>query len=250
MIYFIGAGPGDPELLTIKAQKIIKKADVIIYAGSLVNKKILKYARKKAKIYDSAGMTLDEVIDVYERFAEKPGIIARIHSGDPSLYGAIQEQIVWCEDNNVEYKVVPGVSSFCAASAALKQELTLSGISQTVIITRVSGRTKVPLREDLKNLARIRAVLVIFLSIARIEEVVKKLLAGYNKNTPVAVVYRASWPEEKIITGMLCNIIEKLKDSGISRQALIFVGDVLAKKNFRRSKLYDKFFSHMYRKAK
>ena len=249
-IYFIGAGAGDPELLTIKGKKIIKKADLVIYAGSLVNKKILKYAGKTAKVYNSAEMTLDEVINLYKRFKKKSGIIARVHTGDASLYSAIQEQMLWCDAQEVEYEVIPGVSSFCAACASLKQELTLPGVSQTVIITRISGKTKVPSREDLKNLAKIKATLIVFLSAGHIERVVKKLLYGYSKKTPVAVVYRASWPDEKIIKGTLRDIADKVKEARITRQSLIIAGDVLKKKNFQLSKLYDKNFTTMYRKAK
>ena len=249
-IYFIGAGPGDPELLTIKAHKIIKKADVVIYAGSLVNEAVLKYVKKGALVYNSAAMTLDEVSRVYKKFRKETKLIARIHSGDPSLYGAIQEQISWCQKQKIAYEVIPGVSSFCAAGASMGQELTLPGISQTVIITRISGRTKVPSRENLRDLARIRATLVIFLSISGIERVVKDLLYGYKKNTPVNVVCRASWPDEKILTGTLSDIAAKVKTAGIKKQALIFVGDVLKKKGFDKSKLYDKAFFHMCRKAK
>ena len=249
-IYFIGAGAGDPEQLTIQGMRIIKKADVIIYAGSLVNEKILKYAGKGTKIYNSAKMNLDEICEVYSKFKSKAEIIARVHTGDTSLYSAIQEQMSWCDMQGIEYEVVPGVSSFCAACASLKQELTLSGITQTVIITRISGKTKVPPREDLKNLAKLRATLIIFLSVDRIDEIVDKLLCGYSKKTSTAVVYKASWPDEKIIRGTLEDIACKVKKAGINRQALIIVGDVLKKKNFRLSKLYDRNCSTMYRKAK
>lgn len=250
IVYFIGAGPGDPQLLTIKAGKIIKKADIIIYAGSLINKKILKFARKSALIYDSSKMSLEEVLKIIRKAKLQNKVVARIHSGDPSIYGAIQEQILWCQKQAVPYEVIPGVSSFCAAAAALKQELTLPGINQTVIITRLSGRTKVPPKEDLSVLSRIKATLVIFLSIEMIDKVVKKLLLGYDRDTPVAVVSKASWPDEKIIRGTLKDIAGKIKGEGIRAQALIFVGDVLRGKDFKRSKLYDKNFSHSFRKAK
>jgi len=249
MIYFIGAGPGDPELLTIKAQKIIQQAKVIIYAGSLVNKKLLKLAARSALIYDSSKMNLDEVLAVFSQARKKKKIVARIHSGDPSLYGAIQEQINWCKKNKIPCAVIPGVSSFCAAAAALKQELTLPQISQTVIITRLSDRTKVPAKEDLKALSRIKATLIIFLSIQNIKEVVAKLIFGYTKTTPAAVVYKASWPEEKIIRGTLGDIAAKIKQAGIKRQALVIVGDVLKQEGFAKSRLYDKKFTHGYRKS-
>ena len=249
-IYFIGAGAGDPDLLTVKALKIIKKADLIIYAGSLVNKKIIdKYARVNAKIYNSAKMNLEQVCRLYLKHRGKQGIIARIHTGDTSLYSAIGEQMQWCDTQEIDYEVIPGVSSFCAASAALKQELTLPGLSQTVIITRISGKTKVPAREDLKHLAKIKAVMIIFLSIGHISRVVKKLMVGYKSSTPAVVVYKASWPDEIIIKGTLGTIADKVKEQKIGRQALIIVGGALNKKNFKLSKLYDKNFSTMFRKS-
>lgn len=249
-VYFIGAGPGDPELLTVKARRIIRKADSVIYAGSLVDKRILKLAPAQAKIYDSAGMTLAEVFKVMRKAQSSGKIIARIHSGDPSLYGAIQEQIAWCRQNNIRYEIVPGVSSFCAAAASMEQELTLPGISQTVIITRLSARIKVPRKEDLKALAGIRATLVIFLSVQDIDKVVDALVCGYDKHTPVAVVSKASWPDETIVRGTLADIAAKVRRHGIKRQALIFVGDVLKQEGFEKSRLYDKDFTHSYRKRK
>lgn len=246
-VYFIGAGPGDPELLTIKAVKIIKRAGILIYAGSLVNKSILSLAKKSARIYDSSHMNLDEVIAIFEK--ERPGskIIARIHSGEPSIYGAIQEQMDWCQEKKITFEVIPGISSFQAAAAALKQELTLPGVSQTVILTRLSGRTMVPQGEDLARLAKIRATMIIFLSILEIEQVVRKLKRGYGPDTPVAVLEKVSFPVGRIIKGTLNDISEKVKNSGIKRQALIVVGDVL-RKEYQKSKLYDKNFSHSFRK--
>lgn len=248
MVYFIGAGPGDPKLITVKAKETIKKADIIIYAGSLVNREILKFSAKSARAYDSSKMNLEEVVKVIGKAASDGKIVARIHSGDPSLYGAIQEQMLWCKKNNIPFEVIPGVSSFCAAAAALKQELTLPGISQTVIITRLSGRTKVPPKEDLRRLSKIKATLVIFLSVALIDEVVKRLLSGYPKATPAAIVYRASWKDQKIIRGKLKDLASKAKNEKIKSQALIFVGGVLKGSGFEKSKLYDKNFSHAFRK--
>ncbi|MDO8662739.1 MAG: precorrin-4 C(11)-methyltransferase [Candidatus Omnitrophota bacterium] len=246
-VYFIGAGPGDPELLTIKAKKIIEKADIVIYAGSLINKDIIKLAKKDARLYDSSSMNLDEVLGVFKEHKHSDKIIARMHSGDPSIYGAIQEQMDWCEKERIAYEVIPGVSSFQAASASLRQELVLPGVSQTVILTRISGRTKVPVKEDLARLARIRATLVIFLSIDRIEDVVKKIKKSYGLNTPVAVIEKVSLPQERKITGTVRDIVKKVKMAGINRQALIIIGDVF-KKNYQKSKLYAKDFGHMFRK--
>ena len=248
-VYFIGSGPGDPELLTIKAKKIIEKADIVIYAGSLISKDIIKLAKKDARLYDSSGMNLGEVLQVIRRAKPAEKIIARIHSGDPSIYGAIQEQMDWCEKQGIDYCVIPGVSSFQAAAASLKQELTLPGVSQTVILTRISGRTKVPEKEDLQKLAQSRATMVIFLSIDRIDDVIEKIKKNYGLNTPVAVVEKVSLPEERKITGRLGNIAKKVKKAGIARQALIIIGDIL-KKDYQKSKLYDKGFEHMFRKRK
>ena len=249
-VYFIGAGPGDPELLTIKAKNIIGRADIIIYAGSLVNRDILKLAARRVSAYDSSKMTLKEVLCVMRSAKSGKKVIARIHSGDTSIYSSIQEQIAWCDKEKIPYEIIPGVSSFCAGAASLKQELTLPDISQTVIITRLSGRTKVPKKEDLKTLSKIKASMVIFLSVDKIDEVVSRLSYGYKNDTPVAVVSRASWPDEKIIRGTLEEIAEKVKREKINRQALIFVGDVLKKKDFKKSRLYDKNFAHSYRKKK
>lgn len=249
-VYFIGAGPGDPQLLTIKAKRIIQNADIIIYAGSLVNQGVLKFCLGSASLYDSSKMTWDEIIKIMRQAKSTKKIIARVHSGDPSLYGAIGEQISWCEKEKIAYEVVPGVSSFCAGAASLKQELTLPGISQTVIITRVSGRTAVPKKEDLKKLSGIKATLVIFLSADRIADIREQLLYGYSNDTPVAVVYKASWPDEKIIRGTLKDIARKVKRAGIKRQALIYVGDALKKKGFQKSRLYNKDFSHSYRRKR
>lgn len=248
-IYFIGAGPGNPELLTIKAKKIIEKADIIIYAGSLISKDIIRLAKKDVRVYDSSGMSLEGMLQVIRRAKPSEKIIARIHSGDPSIYGAIQEQMDWCQEQEIDYCVIPGVSSFQAAAASLQQELTLPGVSQTVILTRISGRTKVPAKEGLQRLAQSRATMVIFLSIDRIDDVIKKVGEGYGLNTPVAVVEKVSLPEERKITGTLGNIVKKVKKAGIARQALIIIGDIL-KKDYQKSKLYDKGFEHMFRKKR
>lgn len=246
-VYFIGGGPGDPELLTIKAVKIIRKADVIIYAGSLINKDILKLASRNAAVYDSSDMTLEEILSVIEKRKVGNDVIVRIHSGDLSIYSAVQEQIEWCKRRKIDYELIPGISSFQSVSASLGQEFTLPGVSQTVILTRISGRTKVPRREDLKYLAKIKSTMVIFLSIDRIDSVVKRLKDGYDLDTPVVVMEKVSWPEERKITGTLRDIVRKVRQAGIKRQALIVVGEVL-NRNFQRSKLYCKDFGHGFRK--
>ena len=245
-VYFIGAGPGDIELLTIKASKIIKIADIVIYAGSLVNKNILKLAKKSAYIYDSSGMTLDAILDIIRKEKATAQIIARIHSGDPSLYGAIQEQMDWCEKQKIDYEVIPGISSYQAAAACLKQEFTLPGVSQTVILTRISGRTQVPAKEDLSVLAKSKSTMAIFLSISMIDKVVEKLTKSYPVDTAVVVIERVSYPDERIIKGTLKNIAKKLKEAKYKPQPLIIVGDVLIKK-YRKSKLYAQDFEHGFR---
>ncbi len=248
-VYFIGAGPGDPELLTIKAAKVIEKADIVIYAGSLVSKEILTLCKDSAAIYDSSGMNLDEVLSVIGDAIGSDKIVARLHTGDLSIYSTIQEQIDWCERNGVEYDLIPGVSSFQAAAAALRRQFTLPGGSQTIILTRISGRTLVPEEEALEKLAKSGATMVVFLSIDKIGIVVEKLRESRPKSTPVAVVERASYSDERILTGTLDDIAKKVERAGIKRQALIIVGDVL-KREYEKSKLYDKHFAHGFREGK
>ena len=248
-VYFIGAGPGDPELLTLRAKKIIEEADTIIYAGSLVNPQVLNFAKTGAALYDSSQMVLEEVLQIFREAKRGGRIVARIHTGDPALYGAIQEQLDWCEENRIQTEVIPGVSSYQAAAASLKQEFTLPGVSQTLILTRLSGRTKVPAREGLPKLARIKATMVIFLSVQQIHRVVEELKRGFPEDTPVAVVEKASWKEERKIVGTLGDIGGKVREAGIKRQALIIVGDVL-RRRYRKSRLYDQRFEHGFRKKK
>lgn len=249
MIYFIGAGPGDPELLTIKAGRLIQASDVIIFAGSLVSPAVLEGHQPHARIYDSAGMNLDEVMAVMLQ-AESDGLTtARVHTGDPSVYGAIREQIDQLEARGIAYEVVPGVSSFVAAAAAIGREYTLPGVSQTVILTRRAGRTPVPDGQDIVSLAAHGATMVIFLSIDQIEQLAADLLAGgYRTDTPAAVVSRASWPDEQIIRGDLSNIAGRVQAAGIARQALVLVGDFLGDA-YELSRLYDRTFTHGYRKG-
>ncbi|MCX7771246.1 MAG: precorrin-4 C(11)-methyltransferase [Proteobacteria bacterium] len=246
-VWFVGAGPGDPELITLRGEELLNHADVVIYAGSLVNKELLNYCPIECKVYDSSKMTLGEIIDIMEKAVSEGKQVVRLHTGDPSLYGAIFEQMKELDKRDIKYEVVPGVSSAFAGVASLCREFTVPGISQTVIFTRYSGRTKVPEKENLSELAKHRASMVIFLSIAYVEEVVKALLQGYDSDTPVAVIYRVSWDDEKIIRGNLSNIVDKIKKEGIKKTALIFVGDFLEPKDYQYSKLYSEDFEHEYR---
>ncbi len=245
-VYFIGAGPGDPELITVKGARIIAEADVVVYAGSLVNREVLATGKDNCIIHDSAGMTLEEVTGVLCEAVEAGQLAARVHTGDPSLFGAIREQIDILEGRGIECEIIPGVSSFAAAAATIRKELTLPGVSQTVILTRLAGRTPVPEREALRLLAAHQSSLIIFLSIHDIDNVVKELLHGYREETPAAVVYKASWPEQQVITGTLADISDKVKEAAISKTALIMVGNFMGN-TYELSKLYDKNFSHGFR---
>jgi len=248
-VYFVGAGPGDPELITVKGRKIVEKVDVVIYAGSLVPIEVVNCRKDKAKIYNSASMTLDEVLKVIEKSVAEEKTVARIHTGDPSIYGAIREQIDPLEELGIECEVIPGVSSFTASAAALKKEFTLPDVSQTVICTRVAGRTSVPEDEDLDKLASHKASMAIFLSVGMINEVVKKLKKHYPGSTPAAVVQRASWPEQEILIGTLDDIAQKVEKEKITKTAQILVGNFLGNE-YKKSKLYDEKFTHEYRKSK
>jgi len=252
-VIFIGAGPGDPELLTIKGYQAIENADIIIYAGSLVNPEVLNHRQKDADVYNSASLDLNQIIAIIEQGISENKTIARVHTGDPSIYGAIGEQIRELNERSIEYEIVPGVSSVFATAAALESELTLPEISQTVIITRPEGRTPKPKKESLAYLATHQATMCIFLGVGMIEEVVEKLKRGfdgkdgYNDDTPIAVVKKASWDDELIIKGTLANIAEKVKKANITKTAMIIVGDVLNPGDFKASKLYDPDFKHEYR---
>jgi precorrin-4/cobalt-precorrin-4 C11-methyltransferase len=246
-VYFIGAGPGDPELLTIRAKDIIGQADVIIYADSLIDPRVCASAREDAEIHGSASLNLEEITGIMLDAVKKGKVVARLQSGDPSLYGAVQEQMAVLDEQEIEYEVVPGVSSLFAAAAALKTELTVPELFQTVIITRMAGRTAVPALENLKSLAAHRASMAIYLSASLVSEVVAELTAaGYPPDTPVAVVYRATWPDELVLRTTLENLVERMQTSGIKKQALILVGAFLKAKG-RRSRLYDQDFKHGYR---
>lgn len=248
MVHFIGAGPGDPELLTIKGKRLIDSADVIIYAGSLVNEKVLADCKEGAQVYNSAYMTLPEVIGVMKEAEARGQSVARVHTGDPSIYGAIREQMDALDELGISYEVIPGVSSFLAAAASMKKEYTLPGVSQTVILSRLEGRTPVPDKEKILSLAKHHATMIIFLSVGKIEVLVQLMNESYEKDTPVAVVYKASWPEETIIYGTLETIADKVKAAGITKTALVVVGDFLGDK-YELSKLYDQNFETEYRKT-
>lgn len=249
MIYFIGAGPGDPELITVKGARRIAGADVVVYAGSLVNPAVLENCKPGVEVYNSAGMNFEEVMEVMVNSWQQGKTVARVHTGDPSLYGAIQEQMDALAEKGIEYQVIPGVSSFFAAAAAVPHELTLPEVSQTVILTRLEGRTPVPESEKLVELARHRSTMCIFLSVNQMEKVAGELIqGGYSADTPVYVVEKASWPDQRVIKGSLTNIAKLVAEAGIKRQALIMVGDVFGDK-YARSKLYDSAFAHGFRES-
>jgi precorrin-4/cobalt-precorrin-4 C11-methyltransferase len=249
-VHFVGAGPGDPDLITVKGRNLLSTADVVIYAGSLVNPALLEITQSHCEIHNSASMTLAEVIAVMQRAVGENKQVVRLHTGDPSIYGAIQEQIDELNRLGIQWAVIPGVSSFLAAAAALGQEYTLPGISQTVIITRMEGRTPVPDREKIRSLAEHQATMCIFLSVHMFDDLVRELTAGgYSLDTPVAVVEKASWPEQRVFRGTLSTIAGQLSDGGVSRTAMIIVGKVLDGE-FEPSRLYAPEFGHMFREAK
>ena len=251
MVHFIGAGPGAPDLITVRGQKLLGEADVVIYAGSLVNPALLEETKEGCRIYNSATMTLDEVIAVI-REAEAAGqTTVRLHTGDPSIYGAIREQMDRLDALGISYDVTPGVSAFFGAAASLGLEYTLPTVSQSVIITRMEGRTKVPARESIESFAAHQATMVLFLSSGMIPELVSRLTAGgYPADTPAAIVYKATWPDEKRIVTTLENLAEKAAEEGITKTALIIVGRAVAQSGYELSKLYDPDFSTEYRPAK
>lgn len=251
MVYFVGAGSGAPDLITVRGLRLLQKADVVIYAGSLVNPEILKETKEGCKIYDSAKMHLEQVLNVMEN-AEKEGFMTvRLHTGDPCLYGAIREQMDALDQMEIAYEYCPGVSAFCAAAASLNLEYTLPDISQSVIISRMEGRTSVPEKERLRLMASHQATMVLFLSAGMMEDVQRELIAGgYNPKTPAAIVYKASWPEEKTIVCTLDTLAETGQKEGIYKTALIIVGDVVQPQYYDKSKLYDKSFETEFRKNK
>lgn len=249
MVNFVGAGSGAVDLITVRGKKLIEGADIIIYAGSLVNPQLLEYAKEECEIYNSASMTLEEVIDVMEKGENENKNIVRLHTGDPAIYGAIREQMDILDEKNISYKVCPGVSSLFGAAAALKAEYTLPDVSQSVIITRMAGRTPVPEKEDISLLASHNATMVIFLSTGMLKELSEKLIkGGYSEDTPAAIVYKATWQDEKIIKTTVGKLAESAEKNNITKTALITVGDFLGDK-YKRSKLYDPYFTHKFREG-
>ena len=246
----MGCGPGDPELLTVKAKKLIQKADVVVYSGSLIPKDIIKLC-KKAELHDAAKLVREQIFDILKDAALEQKLVVRLHDGDPSIYGAIREQTDNLKKAGIKYEIVPGITSFLASAALLGTELTLPGVTQTIIVTRAESRTKVPPREKISELAKHQATMIFYLSVHLISDIVKEALkGGYPASTPVAAIYRASWKDEKIITGTLKDIVKKIRDEKITRTAIIIVGDIVNPKHYEYSRLYDKTFSHGYRKAK
>ena len=249
-VIFLGAGPGDPELITVKGQRALARADVVLYAGSLVSPAVLGWARPEAELIDTAPLNLEQIVAAIIPAYRQGKQVVRVHSGDTALFSAIQEQLEILEGVEIPCQVIPGVTAAAAAAAALAQELTLPEVTQTVILTRAPGRTPVPEREALGELARHGATMVIYLSIKLIDQVVAELSAAYGPETPAVAAYRVSWPEQQIIRGTLSDLAGKVKQAGIERQALILVGPALAAREGRLkalSKLYDKTFAHGFR---
>ena len=249
-VWFIGAGPGAPDLLTLRGARLISEADVVVWARSLVHEGVLDYASSEAEIIESTTIPLEGVRELYERAVAEDLKVARVHSGDPSLYGAMLEQIEVCEELELEWEIVPGVSSLGAAAAAIGRELTVPEVSQSVVITRRASRTPMPDGEDIKSFAAHGTTMAIFLSAAKPRVLQEELLdGGYDAQTPCAVVYRASWPDEKVVECKLGDLADSIREMGVTRQTLILVGPGLAAGG-TRSHLYSPGFSHMFRKAK
>lgn len=249
MIHFVGAGPGAIDLITVKGKRLLEHADVVIYAGSLVNPELLEHTKPQCDIYDSAKMTLEEVIEVMADAYAKGKEVVRLHTGDPSIYGAIREQMDLLEVRQIPYDIVPGVSSFCGAAATLKAEYTLPKVSQSVILTRLGGRTPVPPLEEISLLASHQTTMAIFLSVGMAEILKKGLIkGGYPVNTPVAIVYKATWPDERVYRGTISTLDEMVRENKLTKTALILVGAFL-EADYERSCLYHPDFTHGYREG-
>ena len=249
MVNFVGAGCGAPDLITVRGARLLSEADVIIYAGSLINTELLKYAKKGCELFDSAFLNLDEIIEIIKKAENNNKMTVRLQTGDMSIYSALREQTERLDELNIPYEICAGVSSFCGAAAALKAEYTLPDVTQTVIITRIAGRTAVPEEEKISALAAHNATMIIFLSAGLINEVTAELLSGgYDKTTPAAIVYKATWTDEKIFRCTLEKLAETAEENGIKKTALICVGNFLGN-DYSLSKLYDKEFETEYRKV-
>lgn len=251
MVYFVGAGTGAVDLITVRGMRLLEKADVIIYAGSLVNPDLLDYAKKDCQIHNSASLTLDEVIDIMKKASEEDKTIVRLHTGEPSIYGAVREQMDELDKLGIEYESCPGVSACFGAAASLNLEYTLPDISQSLIITRMEGRTKVPPRESIESFAAHQASMAIYLSTGMLDELSRRLLAGgYREDTPAALVYKATWPEEEKYICTVKTLAETAREHKITKTALVLVGDVIGHRNYEKSRLYAPDFSTEYRQAK
>ncbi|MDR4504346.1 MAG: precorrin-4 C(11)-methyltransferase [Candidatus Scalindua sp.] len=246
-VYIIGAGPGDPKLITVRGAELIEQCPVVLYTGSLVSKAVIARADKNAKVLNSASMNLDEIMDVFIKAKADNHDVARVHTGDPSIFGSTAEQMRRMQEEGIDYEIIPGVSSFVASAAVLGKELTLPELSQTVIISRCEGRTSVPEKEKLSMLAKHQSTLVLFLSATLIHKVVDELSPHYGKDCPVAVVHRATWPNQLIVRGTLNDIADKIKQTKIKSTAIIIVGRVLTSTDFVDSKLYSPEFTHGFR---
>ena len=250
MIHFVGAGPGAVDLITVRGQRYLKEADVIIYAGSLVNKGLLEYAKEGCEVYNSAYMTLEEVIEVMIKSEKEDKMTVRLHTGDSCLYGAIREQMDILDEKNIAYDYCPGVSAFCGAASALNLEYTLPDISQSVIITRMEGRTPVPSKESIQSFAAHQATMVVFLSTGMLEELSRRLIeGGYTADTPAAIVYKATWPEQKTFVCTVGTLAKTAAENNITKTALMIIGDTVAAAHYDRSKLYDPEFTTEFREA-
>ncbi|MCI5995587.1 MAG: precorrin-4 C(11)-methyltransferase [Blautia sp.] len=250
MVYFVGAGSGAPDLITVRGKKYLEEADVIIYAGSLVNPQLLEYKKEACEVYNSAKMTLEQVLDVIFAAEEKGLTTVRLHTGDPCLYGAIREQMDVLDEKGIAYDYCPGVSSFCGAAAALNLEYTLPDVSQSVIITRMAGRTPVPEKEEIASFAAHQATMVVFLSTGMLEKLSERLIAGgYTADTPAAIVYKATWEDEKAFVCTVGTLAETAKKHQITKTALMIIGDVVSHSHYNRSELYNPAFSTEFREA-
>lgn len=250
MVHIVGAGPGAPDLITVRGKELLEKADVIIYAGSLVNPALLDYKKPDCAVYDSAKMTMEEVIEVVVQAESGGKMTVRLHTGDPCIYGAIREQMDELDDRGISYEICPGVSSFCGAASAMKMEYTLPEVTQSVIITRMAGRTPVPERESIASFAAHGATMVIFLSTGMLKELSEELIrGGYSPDTPAAICYKATWPEEKTVVCTVSTLEECAQREQIRKTALILVGDAVSQSNYSRSLLYDPSFTTEFRKG-